>query len=111
MRVFQRGTGRAGFPAVDAAPALAAALVPVVARALEVGGGPPGLEKWVRAAAGPRAQARSANDGLVRDLARRLAERLNRGGINGTVADQHRQTVRAERPGLKGGHGGEAGVG
>ena len=93
----------------EAAPVLSAALAPVIARALEVGGGPPGLRKWVRSAAG--GSDASTNHGLVRDLARRLADRINRGGLWGTLPDQHRQTLRPESPGLESRHPGEAGVG
>ena len=93
----------------DPAPALSSALMPVLARVLEVGGGPPALRNWVRSAAGAESGV-AKDDGLVRDLARRLADRLNRGGLWGTLAHEHGQTVRAERPGLEGRHAGEAAV-
>src|SRR5437762_3241820 len=114
MRSYQRETGETGYAQDEAAPTLSAALIPVLARTVEVGGGPPGLRNWVRAAvggAGIDPSGGGANDRLVRDLARRLAGRVNRGGLRGTVAQEHRQTVRAERPGLEGRHPGETLVG
>lgn len=87
---------------------LAVALRPVLKRLLEVGTGQAALRMWVRAAghSGGRADER-----LVRTLAERLAERLRPAGLDGTVAEQHRQTVGSERARLKGGDLGETVVG
>lgn len=84
------------------APALARALQPVIARALEVGSGGPALREWVRAQAGgalPDPSGGAQNERLVRDLAERLAGRLLPSGFTGTFADQPDQTVRVERGG------------
>ena len=79
--------GRAGADA----PGLTRALVPVLARALEVGTGGPALREWVRATAGgvmPTPSGGSQNQRLVRVLAERLAERLLPSGFTGTFAEQ-----------------------
>ncbi len=79
--------------------ALGRALVPVIARVLEVGAGRPELRDWVRAEAGgpiPRPSVGPEDVRLIRDLAERLAERLRPSGFLATVADQHGQSVRAE---------------
>lgn len=95
--------GRAGF---------VSALIPVVARAVEVGAGPPGLVAWVRAAR-PAGSAFGRDDRrLVLVLAERLADHLagGRAPARDTLAQQHHQTVRAEHPRLEGGQPGEGRV-
>lgn len=74
-----------------------AALMPVIARVVELEAGPPALVAWVRQA---RSAARPQDGRLVRYLAERLADRLAVGRRGETLGEQACQTVRVGRPGL-----------
>lgn len=88
--------------------AFVSALIPVVARVVEVGTGPAAVVALVRAAG---SDARRDDRRFVLAVAERLADRLAGGRGHDTVAQQGGQTVRAEGRRAEGGQVGERVVG
>ena len=86
------------------APAAEARLVPILARAIELGRGPPGLVQWVRGRLAAGGAESNTGPGavphkpLLRRLAGELARVLRPGGVDETLTDRFRQTLRSRLP-------------
>lgn len=80
-RLARRVCAQSGAPAAEAAR-----LVPVLARVIELGSGPPGLVRWLagRVPPGPRARP---PDAAVAPLAAELHRLIHRAGVAETVVE------------------------